>query len=178
MRMMQPGSAIPGREGGDMHTERSEAASHCAYCGEQIADEPKSPERFGHRFCSQTHANEFVAGVRAARIEAAASRDEAATRSVASDGKHCALPGSGPRSWADYLKRAACWGAPVLLLLAIPLFWTGNAAAVTGGSILSVLGFLACPLGMYFMMRAMGNMSHGGQPARKGGADDPDPQGR
>jgi multisubunit Na+/H+ antiporter MnhG subunit len=55
------------------------------------------------------------------------------------------------------VKRNACWGAPLLVLLAIPLFWTGGWAA-TGGSLLSVLALLACPLAMYFMMRAMTNM--------------------
>jgi hypothetical protein len=57
------------------------------------------------------------------------------------------------------LKRAACWGAPVLLLLAMPLIWSGGWAAA-GGSLLSVLALLACPLGMYFMMRSMGSMQH------------------
>jgi hypothetical protein len=55
------------------------------------------------------------------------------------------------------VKRAACWGAPLLMLLAIPLVWSGGWAAA-GGSLLSVLALLACPLGMYFMMRAMTNM--------------------
>jgi hypothetical protein len=43
------------------------------------------------------------------------------------------------------------------LILAIPLIWSGGWAA-TGGSLLSVLALLACPLGMYFMMRGMTNM--------------------
>jgi hypothetical protein len=47
----------------------------------------------------------------------------------------------------------------VLLLLAIPLLWSGGWAAA-GGSLLSVLAFLACPLGMYFMMRSMTSMQH------------------
>ena len=61
--------------------------------------------------------------------------------------------------WRDLLKRAACWVAPVLLLLAIPLIWSGGWAAA-GGSLLSVLAVLACPLGMYFMMRSMGSTQH------------------
>lgn len=75
----------------------------------------------------------------------------------------CGMPPAGQRGWKDYLKRGACWGAPLLALLAIPLFWSGGNAAAAGGSILSALALLACPVGMYFMMRAMGNMNHGAQ---------------
>ena len=138
-----------------INEKRTETARHCAYCGVAVADGMPPIERFGERFCSEAHAEEFSAGVRNVRMQAAA-RLEAASSS-------CALSSSMPRTWKDYFKRAACWGAPVLLLLAIPLFWSGSTVAATGGSILSVLAFLACPLGMYFMMRAMGNMSHGGQ---------------
>src|SRR5439155_25390955 len=122
--------------------------------------------RFGEQFCSEVHAEEFAAGVRNARMHAAARTDTGATS--------CALPSAGPRSWKDYLKRGACLGAPLLLLLAIPLLWSGSATAATGGSILSVLALLACPLGMYFMMRAMGNMNHTGQSHAKGDAEKPD----
>ena len=76
----------------------------------------------------------------------------------------CALAAGGQRTWKNYLMRGACWGGALLLILAIPLFWSGRAAAAAGGSILSVLALLACPLGMFFMMRAMSNMSHRGQP--------------
>ena len=134
----------------------TETARHCAYCGHAVRDDAPAIERFGERFCSEPHAEEFVGGVRAARIEAAARAETPAPA--------CALAPGGPRTWKDYLKRGACWGVPLLLILAIPLFWSGSAAAAAGGSILSVLALLACPLGMFFMMRAMSNMSHGGQP--------------
>ena len=62
------------------------------------------------------------------------------------------------------MKRAACWGTPVLMLLAIPLIWSGGWAAA-GGSLLSVAALLACPLGMYFMMRGMIGMQHQHGPA-------------
>jgi hypothetical protein len=75
----------------------------------------------------------------------------------------CALPPPGQRGWRNYLKRGACWGAPLLMLLAIPLIWSGGWAA-TGGSVLSALALLACPLGMYFMMRGMMGMQHGNDP--------------
>ena len=90
-----------------MTTTSSDVATHCAYCGRLIATEADAPERFGERFCSASHAAEFVAGVRGARMA--------------------------------------------------PLVWTGGWAA-TGGSLLTFLALLACPLGMYFMMRGMMNM--------------------
>ena len=120
---------------------------HCGYCGLAVAKDVPAIERFGEEFCSEAHAAEFAAGVRNARMQVAAHLDTTSGS--------CALSSSSPRTWKDFLKRAACWGAPVLLLLAIPLFWSGGAVAATGGSILSVLAFLACPLGMYFMMRSM-----------------------
>jgi Protein of unknown function (DUF2933) len=117
-----------------------------------VTGETPAIERFGERFCSESHAEDFVAGVRAARIQGAA-QDE--TRATA-----CAPARAGQLTWKDYLKQGACWGAPLLLLLAIPLLWTGSAWGATGGSLLSVLALLACPLGMYFMMRAMGQTDH------------------
>ncbi|MBI4638627.1 MAG: hypothetical protein HY727_19995 [Candidatus Rokubacteria bacterium] len=127
------------------------SAVHCASCGQAIGDPGGAPERFGERFCCDAHAEEFVADVRSARIREA-------TRAV--EPSHCALPPSGRRTWGDVLKRGACWGAPLLLLLALPLLWSGSAVAAAGGSLLSVLAVLACPLGMYFMMRAMAGSGH------------------
>jgi hypothetical protein len=115
------------------------------------------PERFGEPFCSGSHAGEFAARVRAARIEAAIGREETQGRTIMGGDAGCNLPAQGSRGWAEYLKRAVCWGAPVLLLLAIPLLWKGGWAAA-GGSFLSVVALLACPIGMYFMMRSMMTM--------------------
>lgn len=127
------------------------AQPYCASCGQRI-DVPQTIARFGERFCSEAHAEQFVDGVRAARIEAAARQNVADA---------CSLPPAGQRSWRDYVKPSLCWGAPLLLLLAIPLLWSGGAWAA-GGSLLSLLAVLACPVGMYFMMRAM-------MPARRDG---------
>ena len=143
-----------------MATTAPDTVRHCAYCGHRIAGEVSAPERFGEPFCSEGHAEEFAAGVRAARTKAAARREE--THGPATN-MACAMPAPGQRNWRDYLKRAACWGAPFLLLLAIPLIWSGGWAA-TGGSLLSVLALVACPLGMYFMMRGMMGMQHGNDP--------------
>jgi len=117
-----------------------------------------TPERFGEPFCSEKHADEFVAEVRAARAEAAA-RGGTAEGAVggSSPAATCGFSQAGQHGWTSYLKRAACWAAPLLLLLAVPLVWSGGWAA-TGGSLLSVLALLACPVSMYFMMRGMMGM--------------------
>lgn len=134
-------------------TDHPDQHIHCTYCGDGIPAQAAAYERFGERFCSEEHAEAFAEGVRAQRIAAVARREDAqaATR---------AAPTAIPQGWTDRLKRAACWGAPLLLLLAIPLLASGGALAV-GGSVLSLLAVLACPLGMYFMMRAMGGKHRG-----------------
>jgi hypothetical protein len=146
----------------------TELENHCAYCGGAVSEGAPVIERFGERFCSENHAEEFAGSVRAARIQAAARTENTPSG--------CAMPLAAQRTWKDYVKRGACWGAPLLLLLAVPLFWTGNAAAATGGSILSVLAFLACPLGMYFMMRGIGGMGQGQEPGEKNSVDGHDVQ--
>jgi len=153
-----------------MNEKATVTGRHCAHCGHAVTDDTPPIERFGEQFCSEAHAEEFVAGVRTARIQAAARAETSASG--------CASSPAGQRTWRNYLKQGACWGAPLLLLLAIPLFWSGSATAATGGSILSVLALLACPLGMFFMMRAMGNMGHGAQPRAKDSADTHDQHGR
>src|SRR5213080_5202401 len=120
-----------------LNEKTTESKRHCAYCGLAVRDNMPAIKRFGEQFCSEVHAEAFVAGVRNARMHAAARTDTGSSS--------CALPSTGQRSWKDYLKRGACWGAPLLLLLAMPLFWTGSAAAAAGGSILSILAVLACP---------------------------------
>src|SRR2546426_215525 len=59
-----------------MKTNSPDTTSHCTYCGHTITDEATAPERFGERFCSEAHAEEFVGGVRAARMQAAARPGE------------------------------------------------------------------------------------------------------
>jgi len=142
-----------------MKTNSPDTTRHCAYCGHTITGEAKAPERFGERFCSEAHAEEFVTGVRAARMQAAARPEKTEVRGETKGGDACALASPAERGWSAYLKRAACWGAPVLLLVALPLIWSGGWAAA-GGSLLSVLAVLACPVGMYFMMRGMMRMQH------------------
>lgn len=141
---------------------------HCAYCG--FGMEHAAPvERFGEPFCSDAHAEEFVAGVRRARVEAAARRDIDAGTGIAVPPAHRAPAAhAGPSAWQDTFKRWACRGGPLLLLLALPLFWSGGTVAAAGGSLLSGLALLACPLGMYFMMRAMASHASGSNGAGAG----------
>ncbi len=147
---------------GERATPSIEATAHCAYCGRRVPPDADALERFGERFCSLAHADEFVAGVRARRMEAAAgSARETSTR--ADHAGACARLPAGQQGWRDSLKRGACWAAPLLLLLAVPLVWSGGSAAA-GGTLLTAIAFLACPLGMYFMMRAMRNIHHQGGP--------------
>jgi hypothetical protein len=55
------------------------------------------------------------------------------------------------------LMMAICCAAPLLLLAAIPfLGLTLGSFAAVGSGLLSVVALLACPVGMYLMMRMMG----------------------
>lgn len=126
---------------------------YCGFCGVEAASDGAAPERFGEVFCSQGHAEEFVKGVRAARAQAAA---------VAAVPARQAPPGQDPDSvaarpaqpnWKHLLKMAACCGAPILAL--VVLAGGGGALLGAAGAVLPVLLLLACPLGMFFMLRAM-----------------------
>ncbi|MGH2610308.1 MAG: DUF2933 domain-containing protein, partial [Tepidiformaceae bacterium] len=55
-------------------------------------------------------------------------------------------------SWKQALKMAACCGAPMLALVVLA---GGGALLGAAGAVLPLLAALACPLGMFFMMRAM-----------------------
>lgn len=51
---------------------------------------------------------------------------------------------------------AACCTLPLLLLAAIPfLGFTVGSYAAFGSGLLSIIAFLACPVGMFLMMRMM-----------------------
>jgi predicted phage tail protein len=60
------------------------------------------------------------------------------------------------QGWKRYLKLGACCGAPLLVVLLL----AGGGGALLGaaGAFLPYLAALACPLGMYFMMRGMWKM--------------------
>ncbi|MGH7378256.1 MAG: DUF2933 domain-containing protein, partial [Candidatus Methylomirabilales bacterium] len=64
------------------------------------------------------------------------------------------------------LKMGACCGGALLLFALVPLVAGGGGAlAGVGVSLLSIAALLACPLGMYFMMRGMQRMEHRGKEA-------------
>jgi hypothetical protein len=60
------------------------------------------------------------------------------------------------RTLKGMLMMAICCAAPLLLLAAIPFLGAmlGSLAAV-GSGLLSIVALLACPVGMYLMMRMM-----------------------
>lgn len=151
------------------------AVRHCAFCGRAVVDSAP-PQRFGEVFCSEAHADEFAAGVRTARVAAAAAVADgagpapgAATEAAAAEppaaeaaateaaaGEPAPAKAAG---WKSALKMAACCGIPLLALVVL----AGGAGTLLGaaGAVLPLLAVLACPLGMFFMMRAMTKGDHG-----------------
>jgi hypothetical protein len=150
--------------GGGDHGAGARAAGaadrYCAVCGTPVKADGPSIERFGEPFCSEPHATEFVDQVRAVRVQEVASAPAAAPA--------CALGSGAPGSWKGSLGKALCWGAPVLIVAALVLGGTGALAGVAGAA-LPYLAALACPLGMYFMMRSMSKMGHDDNSGDKGG---------
>ncbi|MBI1734008.1 MAG: DUF2933 domain-containing protein [Candidatus Rokubacteria bacterium] len=124
---------------------------YCAFCGQEVVDAQPLPERFGEVFCSGGHAEEFASGVRAARVQAAAAADAVAVTKPETDGPPA--PAATPGGWKMALKMAACCGLPILALMVL----AGGGGALLGaaGAALPLLAVLACPLGMFFMMRGM-----------------------
>ena len=75
------------------------------------------------------------------------------------DAEGCAVAQGQGKGWLKGpLGMAICCGAPLLLLLAIPFLGSifGSLAAVASG-LLTLAAVLACPVGMYLMMRMMMN---------------------
>lgn len=138
---------------------------YCAVCGADANVHGLAVERFGEAFCSEGHAEEFAREVRAARVQAAAAAPvsrPSTTEIGQREGPAEGTPGRG--DWKHYLKMGACCGLPILGLLIL----AGGGGALLGaaGAILPVLLLLACPLGMYFMMR--GKTAHHENPKDKG----------
>ena len=137
---------------------------HCALCGQQSGAEGAAIERFGEAFCTEAHAETFVEEVRTARVQAAAAAVPVTTQVERPDA-------AGPEaareaSWKGLLKMGLCCGAPLLVLALL----AGGGAMVLGaaGAILPALAMLACPLGMYFMMRSMSKTGDQGNSKDKG----------
>ncbi len=161
---MEPSSE---RKAGDIAISGNGAAAepaaaplYCGYCGGEVDRRAAPIERFGELFCSDGHADEFVKGVRAARVQAAATAEVAPA--VTPDVQ--AQPGAAPKpwNWKHALKMAACCGAPLLAL--VLLAGGGGALLGAAGAALPLLLVLACPLGMFFMMRGMMKGGQGNKP--------------
>lgn len=134
-------------------SDGARGARYCAFCGSEVGGDGAVPERFGEVFCSEVHAEEFVTGVRAARAQAAALALVEAERARPARDQDSATASPARPNWKHLLKMAACCGAPLLAL--IILAGGGGALLGAAGSLLPLLALLACPLGMYFMMRSM-----------------------
>ncbi len=147
-----PGHLAPESHVNSNPSSQSESAN-CAFCGVEVDGPPASvPRRFGEAFCGEAHAEAFAAEVRAARVGAAANVAEGSTGP-----DHAGGEGAGPEAGRWSLKRiaklAVCCGVP---LLAVAFLAGGGGALLGAGAVVvPYLALLACPLGMFFMMRAM-----------------------
>jgi len=149
-------------------------ATFCPICGKDAAD--PSLKRFGEYFCSEAHAAEYAQEVRSKQateptaIAAVAGPEPTAAQASGTAG------GQAPQKQGGiggFWKMAACCGGMLLLLPALGLVNLGGLAAI-GGSLLSIAAVLACPIGMYFMMRGMMKpKQHGGQGQSDGREDRP-----
>jgi len=121
--------------------------AYCAYCRTDLVGAAQASMRFGEPFCSDAHANAFAHEARATQTERATSSDP--TSEARSAG------GSVSRRWdvKRALEMAARCGLPLLAL--VILAGGGGALLGAGAAVLPLLAVLACPLGMFIMMRAM-----------------------
>lgn len=127
---------------------------HCPICGKDASD--PSLKRFGEYFCSEAHVVEFAKEVRQRGGKEQAVVAEGGA--VQPDGTEPTAAEKGGLS--RLLKLGACCAAPILaLVILLPLLQGGaTGLAAIGGSLLYFAVLLACPLGMYFMMRSMRRM--------------------
>lgn len=139
---------------------------YCAVCGADANVHGLAVERFGEVFCSDGHAEEFVKEVRASRVQAAASALAVSPAPAEVERPEGQAPAVPKGDWKRYLKLGACCGAPLLAL--VVLAGGGGALLGAAGAVLPLLLVLACPIGMYFMMRGMSKTGQKGNPHDKG----------
>lgn len=134
---------------------------YCPICGR---DGDPALKRFGHLFCSDAHAEQYASARRARTesLEASRSGVEAKSQGQGGNAMACGIGAKG-----GLRKMGWCLAGGVGLLIAALLIASGGVAA-TAGSVLTVVAFLACPIGMYFMMRAMMKGQHNQPPDDKG----------
>jgi len=148
-------ATIDTRGGGTGRPAATTRAGHCAVCGGPANGTGRVVERFGEAFCSDAHADQFTEAVRAARVQTAVARtDREATA--------CGGAMATSSGWKASLGRALCWGAPALVLVSVAVIAFGGGGLLVSGAaaVLPLLGALACPLGMYLMMRSMSKTGH------------------
>jgi len=127
-----------------------DGGAYCGFCGIDLASAAIPVRRFGVPFCSEAHAEAFAGEVRAARAASVtAAENEGA-------GKSDGAPDHASGNRWDFkrlLKMGACCGLSILAVV----FLAGGGGALLGAgvAVLPILAVLACPLGMFFMMRAM-----------------------
>jgi hypothetical protein len=127
-------------------------STYCASCGAEVDSTRSMPRRFGESFCSEAHAETFAAEARAARLAVAA---RAPVKADGTDVPSGLNDKGGARRWdlKHALKMAVCLGAP---LIAVAFLVGGGGVLLgAGAAVLPYVALLACPLGMFFMMRGM-----------------------
>ncbi|MBI4536327.1 MAG: hypothetical protein HY712_00040 [candidate division NC10 bacterium] len=130
--------------------------TYCPICGRDATD--PSLKRFGEFFCSEAHVAAYAREIRLKQATEAAAlatvAGAATTTPPATGTPDVAQTPQKQGGISGFLKMAACCGGMLLLLPALGLVSVGGLAAVAG-SALSVVAVLACPIGMYLMMRMM-----------------------
>ena len=128
--------------------------AYCPICGTRPDGIARTIERFGEVFCSEAHADEFTRAVRAVRVQAAIVRMDGACEHGSG--------ASAASGWTARLGRLLCWGGPALALVAMGLILSGGGGLLLGAArgALPFLAALACPVGMYLMMRSMSKKGH------------------
>jgi len=133
-------------------SQRSQDGGGEAYCPICGKNGDTGLGRFGQLFCSEAHVAQYAS-------ERRAQTDGATTSLVTVDAKNQGNEGTpamacGIATKGGLRKMGWCLAGGVGLLIALPLIASGGVAAAAG-SLLTVAAFLACPIGMYFMMRGM-----------------------
>ncbi len=123
---------------------------YCGFCGIDLASAAIPARRFGVPFCNEAHAEAFAGEARAARAARIAAADNEGERQ--SEGT---ADRASNKRWdlKRLLKMGVCCGLPILAV--VFLAGGGGALLGAGAAVLPVLAVLACPLAMFFMMRAM-----------------------
>jgi hypothetical protein len=131
---------------------------YCAHCGAELTDSAVAARRFGEPFCSEAHADAFASEVRAAKLQPVAPAAERAGACPVQAGAELSRRGTARWSVGRLAKWAVCCGAPLLALA----FLAGGGGVLlgAGAAALPYLALLACPLAMFFMMRAMQHGEH------------------